>query len=272
MSEDRKAKLPQPSHGLSTGEIVPEWLLRLKEATPARVLVGRAGQAYSTETHLTLKADHAFARDAVHAEIELARDLGEDLVRRFGLFEVQTQAASKQEYLVRPDRGRLLSEPSKRVLAERCPSGAEVQFVIGDGLSATAVAAQAPSLLPMLMERAERLGLRIGQTFLVRHCRVGVMNDIGELLDPEVVVLLIGERPGMMTAESLSAYFAFRPRAGHTDANRNLISNIHSRGVSHEDAVRRILALVQQMRLKRLSGVEVKEEFGTVLTNTIDAH
>jgi ethanolamine ammonia-lyase small subunit len=258
--------LPERREHPSAGEIIPPWLLSWKQATPARILVGRSGQAYTTQTHLTLKADHAFARDAVHAEVDLVRDLGQDLIDRLGIFEVQTQASSKEDYLIRPDKGRLLSAQAKQTIVQNSPREPELQVVLGDGLSASAVSAQIPQLLPMLMDGAHRLGIRLGRTFLVRYCRVGVMNDIGELLDPEVVVLLIGERPGMITAESLSAYFAYRPRVGHNDAHRNLISNIHSRGVSIVDASRRILSMVQQLRAKRLSGVEVKEELDRVLT------
>ena len=248
----------------SADPAAPEWLLQQREFTPARVLVGRAGAAYPTSTHLILQADHAFARDAVHAELDLERDFGADLLRSLGLFEVQTEASSRTEHLLRPDKGRRLSAQAKEAIASQAPRGAELQLIVGDGLSATAVAAHAPTLLPMLREEADRLGIRFGRPFFVRYCRVGVMNDVGDLLDPEVVVLLIGERPGMSTAESLSAYFGYRPRTGCTDADRNLISNIHARGVTHRDAVRRILALVQQMRRRRMSGVAVKEESATL--------
>jgi ethanolamine ammonia-lyase small subunit len=132
--------------------------------------------------------------------------------------------------------------------------------VIGDGLSAAAVARQVPRLLPLLEEEARQRGWRFGQPFVVRYCRVGVLNDIGELLDPAVVVLLIGERPGLATAESLSAYLAYRPRPGHTDAQRNLISNIHARGVTTEAAAQRILSLAERMRQAENSGVAIKEE------------
>jgi ethanolamine ammonia-lyase small subunit len=135
-----------------------------------------------------------------------------------------------------------------------------LQVVIGDGLSAAAVVKQVPALLPLLEEGAARYGWSFGRPFLVRHCRVGVLNDVGDLLDPAVVVLLIGERPGLMTAESLSAYMAYRPRTGHTDAQRNLISNIHSRGVPHGEAARRVLALAEKMRRMEVSGVAVKED------------
>ena len=123
------------------------------------------------------------------------------------------------------------------------------------------MAVQVPALLPLLVGGATRRGWRFGQPFVVRYCRVGVLNDIGDLLDPAVVVLLIGERPGLATAESLSAYLAYRPRPGHTDAQRNLISNIHARGVLAADAARRILPLAEQMRqTQQASGVAVKEE------------
>src|SRR5437870_10688220 len=125
-------------------------LAALQARTPARVLVGRAGPAYRTATQLALRCDHAAARDAVHAEIDLPRDLGADLVRHFGLFEVATRATSKQQYLMRPDLGRQLDEPAKAALRQRCPTGADLQVVIGDGLSAAAVAAQAPGLLRLL--------------------------------------------------------------------------------------------------------------------------
>jgi ethanolamine ammonia-lyase small subunit len=140
-----------------------------------------------------------------------------------------------------------------------------VQVVVGDGLSATAVAVQVPPLLDLLAKEFTSRGWSSGRPFLVRFCRVGVMNDVGELLDPAVVVLLIGERPGLATAESLSAYLAFRPRAGHTDAQRNLISNIHARGVSLPDAARRIAALAATMVRQQLSGVGVMEDASAAL-------
>jgi ethanolamine ammonia-lyase small subunit len=231
----------------------------IRARTPARLLVGRAGSAYRTQTQLELRRDHAAALDAVHAELDLRRDLGADDVERWRLFEVATRAGSKAEYLMRPDLGRLLSEGSGAELARLGTAGADFQVAIGDGLSAAAVAAQVPALLPLLADGAARLGWSVGRPFFVRHCRVGILNEIGETLDPAVVVLLIGERPGLATAESLSAYMAYRPRAGHNDADRNLISNIHARGVPTEAASRRILALAEQMCRLQRSGVAIKE-------------
>ena len=228
--------------------------------TPARILVGRAGPSYRTATQLELRRDHAAALDAVHAEIDMQRDLGTDLVRQYRLFEVRTRAGSKEEYLPRPDLGRKLDDAARETIRKECPAGCVLQVAIGDGLSAAAVATQVPVLLPLLAEEARQRDWSFGRPFFIRHCRVGVLNDIGEILNPEVVVLLIGERPGLATAVSLSAYLAYRPRSGHTDAQRNLISNIHARGVSHEDAARRTMALAEQMRRRQLSGVAIKEE------------
>jgi ethanolamine ammonia-lyase small subunit len=237
----------------------PVQLVQIARArTPARILVGRAGPSYLTATQLELRQAHAAAVDAVHAELELPREF----VEQWELFEVQTRAADKNQFLLRPDLGRRLAEAAQAEIARQCPPGADLQVVIGDGLSAAAVARQVPALLPLLAEGARQRGATFGRPFVVRYCRVGVLNDIGELLDPAVVVLLIGERPGLATAESLSAYLAYRPRPGHTDAQRNLISNIHARGVPPAAAAPRLLALAEKMRQVRASGVAVKEDLG----------
>jgi ethanolamine ammonia-lyase small subunit len=238
----------------------PDLIERIRARTPARVLADRTGAAYRTATQLQLRQDHAAARDAVRAEFELERDLGAEFVPRWKLFSVSTMAASKEEYLQQPDLGRRLDENARELILARCARNADLQIVIGDGLSVTAVSSQVPALLSLLAEKARSCGWTLGQSFAVKYCRVGLMNDIGELLQPKVVVLLIGERPGLATAESLSAYMAYQPKAGHNDSNRNLISNIHPRGVSAEAAASRIIDLAEQMMQKQTSGVEIKEE------------
>jgi ethanolamine ammonia-lyase small subunit len=233
----------------------------IRARTPARILVGRSGPAYRTSTQLELREDHAAALDAVHAELDLPRDFGPDFLERWQLFEVRSQASSKTEFLMRPDLGRRLEETGRQQVIRLCPPKVQLQVVIGDGLSAAAVVTQVPALLPLLEGGAKSQGWTLGQPFLVRYCRVGILNDMGEALDPEVVVLLIGERPGLATALSLSAYLAYRPRPGHTDAQRNLISNIHDRGVSPEIAAKRIIALAAKMKQMQAGGVTVKEDF-----------
>jgi ethanolamine ammonia-lyase small subunit len=247
--------VPSPDeHNLDT------WLAAVRARTPARILVGRAGPAYRTSTQLELRQDHAAALDAVHAELDAEADFGPEFIERWKLFLVQTRAQSKAEFLMRPDLGRQFSDAARADILSRCTKSVDLQVVIGDGLSAAAVVAQVPPLLPLLAEQAKSRGWSFGQPFAVRYCRVGILNDIGELLDPAVVVLLIGERPGLATAESLSAYMAYRPRPGHTDAQRNLISNIHARGVPIEAAAARIIALAERLRAAQASGVGVKEE------------
>jgi ethanolamine ammonia-lyase small subunit len=236
----------------------PDLIEKIRARTPARVLVERAGAAYRTGTQLQLRQAHAAARDAVRTEFNLEKDLGAAFVRQWGLFEVSTCANSKDEYLLRPDLGRRLNDNGRQRLAA-LPKQTDLQIVIGDGLSVTAVATQVPQLLPIICEQARNRGWTLGQPFVIGHCRVGAMNDVGELLNPKVIVLLIGERPGLATAESLSAYMAFRPRPGDNDADRNLISNIHARGVSCEAAATRIVKLAEQMMRRELSGVKLKE-------------
>jgi ethanolamine ammonia-lyase small subunit len=247
------------SEGASMSGLVPSVLEQARSRTPARILTGRSGAAYRTATWLKLRGDHASARDAVFAEVEMVRDLGEAFVAEWGLFEVATLAQTKNEYLLRPELGRSLAPTARSEVSRRCPAGADCQVAIADGLSAMAVRSQVPRLLPLLRLQAQKRGWRFGQPFLIRHGRVGVLNDIGETLDPVVVVLLIGERPGLATSESLSAYMAFRPRAGDQDSRRNLISNIHARGVSSENAAERIARLAEQMIACGASGVAVKE-------------
>ncbi len=238
----------------------PDALRKIRERTPARILQGRAGAAYRTSTQLELREAHAAARDAVRAELDLETAFGAAFIRQWNLFELCTEARSKEEYLLQPDLGRRLNEASRRELVGRCSRENDILFAIGDGLSVTAVAAQVPTLLPLLDAGARARGWTVGSAFVIRHCRVGVLNEVGELLAPRVAVLLIGERPGLATAESLSAYMAYLPGKSHTDANRNLVSNIHSRGLSPQAAADRILNFAKQMMLMRMSGFSIREQ------------
>jgi ethanolamine ammonia-lyase small subunit len=245
---------------MASDEITPaDWIARIRRRTPARVMTGRYGGAYSTESLLALRQAHAAAKDAVLAEVDLSTLLPPES------FTVSTLVRDKEEYLLRPDLGRRLADRSRQQISERCSSGAQLQIVIGDGLSANAVITQSPALLPLLIAGARARNWTIGRTFAVRYCRVGIMNDVGDLLHPEILVLLIGERPGLATAESLSAYLAYRPHAGNSDADRNLISNIHARGTTTAAAAERVLSLAAQMLSRRVSGATLKEEPPTTL-------
>jgi ethanolamine ammonia-lyase small subunit len=265
MPEDNKIAKPDlPDPDLPDPDLLDEDLPTLIKAvrarTPARLLAGRSGAAYRTNTQLELREAHAAARDAVRAEFNLSTDFRDDFIRQWNLFEVCSRAAGKDEYLLRPDLGRHVNEASRAEIKRRCKTGCDLQIVIGDGLSVTAVARQVPPLLPLLYKGARTREWSVGEIFVIRHCRVGILNEIGELLAPKVVILLIGERPGLATAESLSAYLAYRPKAADTDADRNLISNIHGRGVITERAALRILNLAAAMIRTSKSGCQLREE------------
>lgn len=227
--------------------------------TPARLFQGRTGSSYRTATMLSLRADHAAARDAVRARLDLGASGLAPLAAEWGLFELASRATSPAEYLRRPDLGRTLSASSRQTLAELGDKGRDVQIVIGDGLSAAAVTTQVPALLPTLVPACADRGWSVGRPFVVHHCRVGVMNEVGEILDPRVVVMLIGERPGLATAEALSAYLAFRPRIGDTDARRNLVASIHRVGLPTGAATERIVGLIAAILGAQASGITISE-------------
>ncbi len=249
----------KPDSSLLASDL-PEIVRKIRARTPARILMGRAGAAYRTSTQMDLREAHAAARDAVRAELDLQKILGASFVRQWQLFETRTQAIGKEEYLLRPDLGRHFDRASQDEIRKLCSAESDLQIAIGDGLSVPAVAAQVPALLPLLHEGAMASGWKIGRAFVIHHCRVGILNEIGELLNPRVAVLLIGERPGLATAESLSAYMAYRPGATHSDADRNLISNIHARGLNPHQAASRVLNLAAQMMQAGMSGCTLREE------------
>jgi ethanolamine ammonia-lyase small subunit len=232
----------------------PDALRALMASTSARIGVGRAGPRYRTPAWLLFQADHAVTQDALY------RDVDPKLLDGLGLFAVQTRVTGgKAEYLLRPDLGRQLSDEARRTVAERCVPGANLQIVVGDGLSAAAVEANVRDMLPVLRQGAQAAGLSPGTPFFVQYCRVGVLNDIGEVLRPDVVVLLIGERPGLGRAESLSAYMAYRPKPGDTDADREVVCNIFNNGGTNPlEASAYIIQLAQKMLRHQASGVKLK--------------
>jgi ethanolamine ammonia-lyase small subunit len=246
-------------HNLVSPPAWPEIVRKIRARTPARIFVER-GASYTTQMALELRSARASAVDAVWTEFDLQKDFPPDFVSQWELFQVASQAESKSQFLLRPDLGRKLSATAKSLVAQRCFKAPDIQIVIGDGLSGAAVSEQVPALFPLLKHRARANGWSLGPSFVVRYCRVGVMNDIGDLLSPRVIVLLIGERPGLATAASLSAYMAYCPASGHTDADRNLVSNIHARGIRIDDAADRITNLASHMMTLKRSGTTLKED------------
>lgn len=234
----------------------PEALKALIASTSARLGVGRAGPRYTTRSLLLFQGDHAVTQDALY------RDVDQKLLDDLGLFTVQTKVTGgKQEYLLRPDLGRQLNEDAKRILNEKCTKSPNIQIVVGDGLSAAAVEANAREMFPVIMQGAKAANLTLGTPFFVKFCRVGVMNDIGDLIKPDVLILLIGERPGLGRAESLSAYMAFRPKAGDSDADRDVMCNIFNNGGTNPlEGAAFTIQIAQKMMKHQASGVKLKLE------------
>lgn len=239
----------------------PEALTALIASTTARIGVGRAGPRYSTASLLLFQADHAVTQDALY------RDVDQKLLDELGLFTVQTKVkgggtsptAGKQEYLLRPDLGRRINDEGRKLILEKCVKSPNIQVVVGDGLSAAAVEANVREMFPVIMQGAKSAGFSVGTPFFIKYCRVGVMNDIGDLLKPDVVILLIGERPGLGRAESLSAYMGYRPKAGDADADRDVVCNIYNNGGTNPlEAAAFTIQIAQKMIKHQASGVKLK--------------
>jgi ethanolamine ammonia-lyase small subunit len=240
-------------HGVEA-PVSADSLTALMSTTPARIGVGRAGSRPRTSTSLLFLADLAITQDT------LVRDVDEHLLQEMGLFTVQTCiSGGKAEYLLRPDLGRQLSEGSKKLIRERCPANPQVQICVGDGLSAQAIEANLRKIMPVMQQGFQSAGLSLGTPFFIKYCRVGVMNDIGDLLHPEVLLLLVGERPGLGRAESMSIYMGYHPQAGLSDAERDVICNIYDQGGTNPlEAGAYAVQLAQKMMHLQASGVKLK--------------
>lgn len=229
-------------------------IARMKTRTNARIGVGRSGARLNTRTLLTLRADHAAARDAVFM------DVPKETLDALGMFSVESRCADKDEFLTRPDLGRQLSDDAVRTLRERCAMNPDVQIFAADGLSSTAVAANLPNLLPVLTDGLKAKGLSTGTLFFVRNGRVGIMERVGELLGAKVVCVLLGERPGLATAESMSAYIAYNPRVGMDESRRSVVSNIHRGGIPAVEAGAYLADLIKTIYDAKASGVGLRRE------------
>lgn len=236
----------------------------LAARTPARIALGRAGASLPTREVLSFALAHALARDAVHARVDwpaLATRL-----RELGLATVDVSSAARERavYLRRPDLGRRLDDASVERLraAAGAAAGAaacDVALVVGDGLSATAVDAHAAAVVAALVPLLTARGLRLGPTVLAEGARVALGDEAGALLGARLVVMLIGERPGLSAADSLGAYLTFDPRPGRTDAERNCVSNIRPNGLAPAAAARNIAWLVAAALDMRATGVGLKD-------------
>jgi ethanolamine ammonia-lyase small subunit len=242
--------------------VVKNPLAWLRRFTPARIALGRAGDSLPTAALLDFGIAHAMARDAVHEPLDLASI--EQQLKSAGLqpFCVRSVATNRAAYLRRPDQGRILDESSRKQLsALQLTDKPDAVFVIGDGLSAIAPTRYAvpviSAVLPFIAD------WRIAPVIIAEQARVALGDEIGQLLSTEMVITLIGERPGLSSPDSLGIYLTFDPKVGRTDAERNCISNIRSEGMSVERAARTLYYLMVNSRRLRLSGVALKDESDT---------
>lgn len=222
----------------------------MKLSTPARIGVWRCGPRPLTDTLLRFRADHAVAQDSVLGEVP------GDFPEKSRMVSVQSLCKSKDEYLTRPDLGRKLDAENLDIIRQRCQKGAMVQIIVSDGLSSKAVEANIPNLLPALTQGLEGMGVKLGTTIFVQYGRVAVMDMIGEVLKPEVAVILIGERPGLGTAESMSAYMGYNPRQGMVESERVVISNIHKGGIPAVEAGAHLATLIKKILNLKGSGIK----------------
>jgi len=233
--------------------------VRLRPLTPARVGLSRTGVSLGTRDLLDFQRAHAHARDAVHARLDstaLAAEI--ESGSRPGVLRLHSAAANRPEYLQRPDLGRRLNEASRAILAEQPTHPVDLALVIADGLSALAVERHVPALLLELLPRVS--DWELAPICIVEQGRVAIADEIGAALNAQISVILIGERPGLSSPDSLGAYITWDPRPGRTDAERNCISNIRAEGLSYAQAAAQLDYYLNQARIRRLTGVALKEE------------
>jgi ethanolamine ammonia-lyase small subunit len=237
----------------------PGWSARLRSLTPARVGLGRTGVSQQTRDLLEFQQAHAQARDAVHARMEaaaLAENIG--TISGTSVLELHSMVPDRSTYLQRPDLGRTLDAASEKTLAGLAQKQSNLAIIVADGLSALAVERHAPPLLQELLPRLEKWNM--APICVVEQARVAIGDAIGSALQVQLSIVLIGERPGLSSPDSLGAYITWQPRPGRTDAERNCISNIRTEGLSYVQAAAQLVFYLTEARRRELTGIALKEE------------
>jgi ethanolamine ammonia-lyase small subunit len=233
----------------------------LRHLTPARIALGRAGTSLPTHAQLEFQLAHALARDAVHIPLDFLALSQQFTQHGIKTLQLQTQAENQQLYLQRPDLGKQLTNASIERLRNESRSPHDVVIVIADGLSSSAISHHAAALVTHLIPHLHQQGLHLAPVCLVQHGRVAIGDPIAQQLNATLCIVLIGERPGLSSPDSLGIYFTYQAQAGvSTDADRNCISNIHQHGLSYSDAIKKLLYLLSQATQRKLSGVQLKDE------------
>lgn len=224
----------------------------LKQYAPCRLGIGKAGARYKTDPVLQFRAAHSAAQDAVFS------DVNQEFIDHMGLFSVKTQCDSKDTYLTRPDLGRKLDDEAVTAIREKCRKNPTVQIYVSDGLSSAAVAANVGDVLPAIEQGLKSYGIDVGTPFFVKYGRVGAMDQVSEITGADVTCVLIGERPGLITAESMSAYIAYKATVGMPEARRTVVSNIHKAGTIPAEAGAHIADIIKKILDNKASGTDLK--------------
>lgn len=242
--------------------VVPSAWGELRRFTQARIGLGRAGTSLPTSAHLDFQFDHARARDAVHRALDVAAVMADIKAEGLDPIHLHSAAATRAIYLQRPDLGRSLEAASRDRLkaATEEVAAADIALVIGDGLSAYAIEKNVGPFLKALLPRLAGAGLSVGPVAVAEQARVALGDEIGEVVGVPLLVMLIGERPGLSSPDSLGVYMTWGPARGRTDADRNCISNVRPDGLSYEIAANKLLYLIMEARRRQLSGVQLKDE------------
>jgi ethanolamine ammonia-lyase small subunit len=223
----------------------------MKQATVARLGVWRAGPRYNTWSMLHFRADHATAQDAVFTDVD------EEFAVAQGFVAGQSLCTSKDEFLTRPDLGRKLNPDTRERFGQELQRGAKVTIMVGDGLSSSAMV-NISEILPAVTQGLKGVGIEIGPVPYVKYCRVGAMDDLGPLIDTDVICLLIGERPGLATGESMSAYICFQPNPERPESWRTVVSNIYRGGTPPAEAGAHVATLIKRILDEKTSGVDLR--------------
>jgi ethanolamine ammonia-lyase small subunit len=226
--------------------------LNYKKNTPARVGIWRAGSRYTTQTMLRFRADHAVAQDAVFT------DVSDEIIEKHGWLKLQTEVNDKDEYLTRPDLGRIINAESIALLKANAKASPKVQIYISDGLSSTAIETNAYDTYKTMEQGLKSHGIEVGTPFFVKYGRVPAMDHVSEILNAEVTVVLIGERPGLATGESMSCYMIYKGKVGNPESLRTVVSNIHKSGTPAVEAGAHIADIIKRILSEQKSGVDLK--------------
>ncbi|MEK3854401.1 ethanolamine ammonia-lyase subunit EutC [Cytobacillus sp. FSL H8-0458] len=226
---------------------------KVQAITPARIGIGRTGTRMKTRNYLDFRIDHAAAQDAVF------KDVSEELLKELKLPVLHSKSETMDQYLMDLDSGRKLHDSSRQWAAENLPKNKQVQIIVSDGLSSTGVEANIRDLLPALVQGLKSKNISLGDPVFIKRSRVWIQDDLASIVNCECVISLIGERPGLATAKSISAYLIFQPNGNTVEADRTVISNIHEGGVPPVEAGAHLADLIEEILKHKASGVKLAQ-------------